>query len=176
VKSRRFSIEKVLALGGCLLIGYFGYSYLSFREAVEVGAEYPGADAQEALGRELQEHFSWSGLPPACVERGWSNGFQDHTNLYRVRVGPDVVTSLRQAILAKTGEDITVDDRDDLSLCPHGFATTAPEGFHRMRVPAWWEASSLRNFEAVRWDSFDWGIWFGYDRERQVLFVRTYNS
>ena len=44
-----------------------------------------------------------------------------------------------------------------------------------MKVPDWWEAASLRSFDGLLWKAGPDGYWLGYDRERGVLFLLSYN-
>jgi hypothetical protein len=156
--------------------GWFGYSMFHGFRAVAVGTEYPPAEHEHWLADQLRERFSWSVLPPSSVEHVWANGFQDHTWLFRIRLTPDLFAGLRRSVLATHGEGMTSDDRDDLNLCPDGFATASPQGPQGLRIPAWWEAASLRHFDSILWQSPAWGYWFGYDTERQLLFLLAYNT
>jgi hypothetical protein len=156
---------------------WFSHSMMSgFLREASVGAELPPAEHEGGLAARLQERFSWSALPPASVEHVWANGFPEHTWLYRIHLAPDIFADLRQSVLAAQGDGITSDDRDDLGLCPFGFATTSPEGPDEVRVPAWWEAASLRHYDSILWQSAHWGCWLAYDTDRQLLFLLTYNE
>ena len=178
MKSRSIVSKLLPALSVALICCFalFGYSaFRSFR-AVTVGAEYPPAERERWLIENLRERFSWSALPSASVEHVWANGFQDHTWLFRIHLAPDTFAGLRRSVLATQGECISSDDRDDLSLCPFGFATASPQGPADMRIPTWWDVASLRHFDSVLWRSPGRGYWFGYDTDRQLLFLLTYNT
>lgn len=158
---------------GCL--AWFGYCfYRSFR-AVEMGEDYPPAEHERWLSEELRACFGWTALPPSSVDHVWANGFQDHIWLFRLHLSPRRFSDLRTAVLAAHGPHVTVDDRDDLHLCPFDFATPAPQGPRRMHLPVWWEAASLQHFDGLLWDSSAHVFWFGYDPERQLLFLLTYH-
>jgi hypothetical protein len=154
------------------------FVYLLYRDMHQsvVGKEYPAADEERWLAGALRERFEWSSLPQSSVNRAWVNGFQDHVHLYRVRLGPEEFAGLRRAVLATQGENITVDDRDDFALCPFGFATASPRGPEGMRLPSWWDPRSLQNFDALLWDSRDWGYWFAYDPGPQILFLMIHDT
>ena len=45
-----------------------------------------------------------------------------------------------------------------------------------MKVPDWWEVASLRSVDGLLWKSEGNGYWFGYDQEREILFLLNYNG
>lgn len=140
------------------------------------GKEYPPQEWEAELKRELESNFHWSGLPQNSVEKVWINGFQDHTSLYRVRLSPELFADLRRAVFARTAEGVRVDDGDDPALCPLGFGTSAPQGPERMKVPGWWEVASLRSLDGLLWKVPQEGYWFGYDQEREILFLLNHTT
>jgi hypothetical protein len=140
------------------------------------GREYDPKEWGPGLEQELESHFRWSGLPRNSVEKVWSNGFQDHTSLYRIRLSPEQFAGLHQAVLSTKTEDVRVDDGDDPALCPLGFGTSAPQGPKDMKVPEWWEVASLRSLDGLFWKATREGYWFGYDRERGILFLLSYDT
>ena len=156
-----------LAIGGCFWLRH------SMDSIVE-GKEYPAAEWERWLAANLGERFGWAGLPAGSLERVWIDGFKDHDYLYRIQLAPERFAELRSAVLATRGADVESDDRDDLALCPLGFATTSPQVHDGVRLPEWWEAASLRHFDGILWRSGFHAYWFGYDSERQLLFLFSY--
>ena len=175
MKNRGKISKTKLIFGSVFLLGVLGcYSLVHSYQKVVFGTEYPAEEKRLFLNKELGEHFSWSALPPLSVEHAWVNGFRDHISLYRIRIAPDVFRELKQSVLGVKGDHITSDDRDDLGLCPFGFATTSPQG--RAKIPAWWEAAALRHFDSVKCHALLWQYWFAYDNERQILFLFASNG
>jgi hypothetical protein len=162
-----------LALLLVLVAGAIGLAVWVHQEAVLTasGKEYPPQEHKSWLEQGLESHFHWTGLPENSIERVWINGFQGHICLYRVRLASDHFAGLHRAVLSSRAEGVRVDDGDDLALCPFDFGTPKPQGPERMKVPAWWEAATLHSLDGLLWESAQEGYWFGYDRERQILFL-----
>ncbi|MCW1887180.1 hypothetical protein OKA04_20745 [Luteolibacter flavescens] len=140
------------------------------------GKEHSPAEAEPRLRRALEKDFRWTGLPPGRLEGAWFSGFQDRLDLYRVRVSREEFASLRQAVLSSAAEGVRVDDADDLSSCPFGFATAWPQIPEGSEIPAWWQVSQLRSFDSLRWQRSDGGHWLCHDPEREVLFLLSYDG
>ena len=140
------------------------------------GTEYPPQEKESWLKQGLESRFRWAGLPGNRIEGVWINGFQDHTYLYRIRLSRGEFADLRQAVLSSAAESVQLDDGDDLALCPFGFGTSKPQGPEKMKVPDWWEVASLRSVDGLLWKSEGNGYWFGYDQEREILFLLNYNG
>jgi hypothetical protein len=45
-----------------------------------------------------------------------------------------------------------------------------------MKVPAWWEVASLHSLDGLLWKSVREGCWFGYDGEREILFLLNHDT
>jgi len=170
---RRGCLVLVLALvvGAIAFLAWFRHGMI----ATVAGREYPPQEEEAWLKQGLESHFRWAGLPENSLEKVWVNGFREHTYLYRIRLSPGEFAGLRQAVLTSEGEGVRIDDRDDLGLCPLGFGTSTPQGPEKMKVPEWWEVASLHSFDGLLWRSGPDGYWFGYDREREILFLLVYN-
>jgi len=148
-----------------IAIGFFVQSML-FQSHVE---ELASAEAEAWVTQNFQEKFDWSALPPGSVQHGWHMGFQDHVWLFRLKLAPEAFAGLRHAVLAKNQPGTQIDDRDDLRSSPASFASLPPHG--PGNLPSWWEAASMRNFDCIEWRSHGRTFWFGYDVERQALFI-----
>ncbi|MEK7951197.1 hypothetical protein [Luteolibacter soli] len=161
-----------------LLAGAGGFLVWFNHEAVLTvsGKEYPPRETEAWLRQQLESHFHWAGLPGNGLEKVWIEGFQDHTSLYRIRLSPEQFADLQRAVLASKAEGVKLDDGDDLKLCPRGFGTSSPQGPKGLKIPEWWDVTSLRSVEGLLWKSTREGYWFGYDRESGVLYLLGYDT
>ncbi|WP_367873142.1 hypothetical protein [Luteolibacter sp. Populi] len=146
-------------------------------DSIVKGKEYPAAEHERELAHDLSKRFGWPGLPRGSLERVWrQDSLQCHGSLYRIRLDPGRFAELRSAVLGTRGAGVESDDRDDLRLCPDHFATTSPQVAKGVHLPEWWEAASLRHFDGILWRSDRHMYWFGYDPERQLLFLYSYST
>ena len=177
------SIKRIIAtLVVAMLVGlvglgaWFGHRMFAGFRAAEEGAEYPPAEEGKWLADQLRHKFGFDAFSADSVERAWANGFQDHTWLFRASVAPDVFDGLRKAVrAAKTLPLVSVDDTDDLSVCPFGFCTFHPQGPSRMRIPAWWDVARLSGIDCLNYQDAQGGYWFGYEPSGHTLYVLVYN-
>lgn len=140
------------------------------------GKEHSPQEGEAGLVQQLESHFQWAGLSAGSLEKVWINGFQDHTCLYRIRLNREDFGDLRRAVLSSKAEGVKLDDRDDLGLCPGGFGTAAPQGPKGMKLPEWWDVASRRSVDGLLWKTAAEGYWFGYDGEREILFLLVYDT
>jgi len=141
-----------------------------FKQA-EQGAEYPAAEQQAWFEGLLSESFGWTGLPPSSLERAWSNGFQDHIWLLRVKIAPEIFDDLRQSVLASKTEGIEIDDQGENLMRPFDIATTKSAERGDIRIPDWWEGSSAAELDRLSWSRGRTDGWFGYNRKSGILHV-----